>query len=172
MTTPLPGQTNGPNVAPPSSSKVDGSPMPHEDNNKTGVPSPDECIVHLKLLAAFARLNQTISFSDGLFGIHANQLDGLHKPVYTDRDAALAIFREKRWEIYVTRAVDRFETWLQSCVPSDGWGSNPGGAVTVADVEHGAYYPYTAEWRGQIPWSADTMPPLGAFVFFRPFTRW
>lgn len=76
------------------------------------IPTPAECIAHLKLLHAFAKLRQDVGNHEGLFGIHIE--DGNSSTTNTPDDASLAErLREKRWTIFVTKAVARFEKWWE-----------------------------------------------------------
>jgi uncharacterized membrane protein YgcG len=76
----------------------------------SGVPTEVECIAHLKFLESLYRLRQKIASSDGLFGVTNEFIVGAD---ISDSDKAelLAKIGEKRWAIFVTRAVDRFSTW-------------------------------------------------------------
>lgn len=92
-----------------------------------------ECVSHLKLLAAIGRLRHDISTSDGLFGIQdseAGEFSG------DKRNLATARIREKRWAVYVSKAVDRFMAWWEKGVPA-------------------------GEETAEISWTPDTLPPLG-----------
>lgn len=104
------------------------------------LPTASECITHLKLLRAFANLRHEVGNMEGLYGIHINQEkakdtgetvspiydaqshqpDGVHAQhgsggQYSEDEQAVAAlaerYREKRWTIFVTKAVDRFEKW-------------------------------------------------------------
>ncbi|TID21286.1 hypothetical protein E2P81_ATG04572 [Venturia nashicola] len=85
--------------------------------------SADQCTAHLKLLEAFNQLREDIGQTQGLFGIKDPKFDS---PETTDpyhhaqSPQALAKLRiaEKRWSVYVARAVDRFERWYNACVPA------------------------------------------------------
>lgn len=102
-------------------------------NNHQEPITVEECVSHLKLLAAIGRLRHDISTSDGLFKIHdieAHEFSG------DKRNLATARIREKRWAVYVSRAVDRFTAWWDSCVPA-------------------------SEEAAGISWTPDTLPPLG-----------
>ena len=100
----------------------DGLPTPVSQpfplSSTTLTQSKDQCTAHLKTLECFYRLRQTIGSSDGLFGIdnkavHDSGLeDGPHVP------ELLAKLAEKRWLIYVTRAVDRFDAWYRAITPN------------------------------------------------------
>lgn len=128
--------------------ELDFKPSPLE------LPTPAECITHLKLLHAFAKLRYDVGNHDGLFGIHAEKTDEKvdtnwniddasrghdqqngndHKQKETDEEIdtlaadhvgkANALLsdriREKRWTVFVTKAVDRFEKWWSSIPNSE-----------------------------------------------------
>lgn len=84
---------------------------------KDGFPTSEECTAHLKLIECFYRLRQKIGSSDGLFGINdkivteSGIIQGNRTP------ELLAKLAEKRWAIYVTKAVDRFEAWWSAVLP-------------------------------------------------------
>ncbi|KAF1958454.1 hypothetical protein CC80DRAFT_30895 [Byssothecium circinans] len=114
---------------------LDFSPNPLE------LPSQSECIAHLKLLHAFAKLRHEVGNQSGLFGIRLPGEEGMKNdmdmpedlpPEYSLSDTgtghnqnvrstpcneALAMndladrVREKSWTVFVTKAVDRFEKW-------------------------------------------------------------
>ncbi|KAJ4174255.1 hypothetical protein NW754_004670 [Fusarium falciforme] len=107
-------------------------------------PSDITCLAHLKLIHAIAKLKESIGYTDGLFGIwdsraHYNRFkvkegasefgavtsnylfdqlshQGPGFNIISDngRSLALSKIREKRWAIYVARAVDRYEAWWSS----------------------------------------------------------
>jgi predicted RNA-binding Zn-ribbon protein involved in translation (DUF1610 family) len=75
------------------------------------IPTPTECIAHLKLLHAFAKLRHEVGNHDGLFDIKMETNTHLSRTGSTD-DAAIAEgIRDKRWSVYITKAVARFEKW-------------------------------------------------------------
>lgn len=84
-------------------------------------PTPELCLAHLKLLHVFDRLKRDIQGHDGLFGIYDARLahseslkdiDSKHENVRTKlRQKELTDLREKRWTLYVARAVHRYEQW-------------------------------------------------------------
>lgn len=114
------------------------------------IPTPAECIAHLKLIHALAKLRHDVGNYEGLYGISMEKMDimtsngqdggpvlssGLaqqpggihdengataaiaaHAPINTTNvDAALAEqVRDKRWSIFVHKAVDRFEKWWET----------------------------------------------------------
>jgi hypothetical protein len=128
--------------------------------------TPDQCIAHLKILSAIADLRDSISRTDQLFSIDDRQIGAFEDTARMTK--AHALLREKRWEIYVARAVDRFTTWFMTCVNFDALGSNQG-LVTLADIEKGAAYHRLPEWNYRITWSQDLLPPLGSE--FSPLLR-
>ncbi|KAL8698090.1 MAG: hypothetical protein Q9201_006762 [Fulgogasparrea decipioides] len=75
-------------------------------------PTPDQCLDHLKLLEAFHQLREDVATTDGLYGIHDSFVDAIiPTEEETERAQLLLKLREKRWAIYVTKAVWRYETW-------------------------------------------------------------
>ena len=84
----------------------------------TDTPQVDRCVAHLKVLECFYRLRQTVGSKDGLFGIDNSIALGKGLPSSDQTPQVLAKLSEKRWAIYVSRAVDRFERWYESLLPS------------------------------------------------------
>jgi hypothetical protein len=86
--------------------------------NTNGFPNEKECIAHLKMLECFYRLRQKIGSSDGLFGINDSLVNDAGLPYdKIQTPQCLAKLAEKRWAIYVSRAVQRFEAWINSLLP-------------------------------------------------------
>lgn len=104
----------------------------------------DECITHLKFLSATAKLRNFVRETDKLFGIHDSEAQNFSDP-HKQAQAAVRI-QEKRWAVYVTRAVDRFTTWWQTCLPS-------------SNDNRISMWNHSSEAR--IAWTAHMMPPLG-----------
>ncbi|KAK4987486.1 hypothetical protein LTR50_004618 [Elasticomyces elasticus] len=77
----------------------------------TNFPKLEECIAHLKLLECFYALRQRIGSTDGLFGISDSLVTNLNKGEPPKDAAIMAKLAEKRWAVYLTRAVDRFKVW-------------------------------------------------------------
>ncbi|KAF2465710.1 uncharacterized protein BDR25DRAFT_294736 [Lindgomyces ingoldianus] len=93
------------------------------------IPTPAECIAHLKLLHAFAKLRHEVGNQDGLFGIEFRKVSGVLEGMHEANPSKAAArghtlsekeiaevdlaerIREKRWTVFVTAAVDRFEKW-------------------------------------------------------------
>ncbi len=140
------------------SSSLLGSPPPSYDQISVGLnaglrnlvldsgsslPTVDLCIAHLKLLTAFHQLREDVATYDGLFGIEDKSVNSADPET---RNTLIAKCREKRWAIYVVRAVDRFERWWDTSVPSN---QQP---LRQGDV---ALPPTTGKLRFNCP------PPLG-----------
>lgn len=108
-------------------------------------PTPDECIVHLKLLEAFFHLRQDIETSEGLFGITSpvqTEKKGSDEKAETEKEGLdpetelkLKQVREKRWAVYVSRAVDRYEEWFAEHVPKLTAGKPTGPLTTKSLLE-------------------------------------
>ncbi|CUS11570.1 unnamed protein product [Tuber aestivum] len=76
-----------------------------EKDPSSYLPTTDQCIIHLKLLACFHKLRLQISARDNLFGYP--------DVAVTDEETKKEQARvgEKRWQVYVVRAVERFTRW-------------------------------------------------------------
>jgi hypothetical protein len=152
-------------------------PKPEELNFQPSpleIPTPAECIAHLKLLHAFAKLRHDIGNHDGLFGISmektetseqhsskhpltngSQQPGGVHEQdaaraaveahapeTATNYDAALAErIRDKRWSVFVTKAVARFEKWWELMSGMSTW-YRP---IRIDDFETNDLGPYTGK---------------------------
>lgn len=95
---------------------------------------------HLKLLAAIGRLQYNISTSVRLSGIN----NEAHKFSGKKRNLTIARIREKRWAVYVSKAVDRSMVWWERCVPA-------------------------SEEMAEISWTPDTLPPIGESYYLCPY---
>jgi hypothetical protein len=102
----------------------------------------DSCLAHLKLMFAIQQMKEEVGCKDGLWGLwdstagyhdslSKNPLDkttgsaGAESPQVStagsdlkdkDNDARLSLLskiREKRWALFVARAVDRYEAWWE-----------------------------------------------------------
>jgi len=85
-----------------------------------GKPTVAQCIAHLKVLECFYRLRQKTGSTDGLFGIYNDTVLDSGVEMNDKTPELLAKLAEKRWAIYVARAVDRFEAWSIAAAPSTG----------------------------------------------------
>ena len=116
-------------------------------------PTPDVCIAHLKLLEAFHQLREDVAFEDARFGIKDAFADvGQFDPKCVQ---LLAKIREKRWQIYVTKASKRFERWWATCVEPNDEKNRLLGQSKLSGQS-----PAVGEG---LAWSKDYLPPLGKY---------
>ena len=120
-------------------------------------PTADNCLAHLKLLHAFHALREDIGYTDGIFGLWDSRVEA-YKLEGVERDQALAKTREKRWAVYLARAVERFEEWWATVLcPREGGRRIEGKEMVVENV---AFTQFTSSGRVQT-WTADMLPPIG-----------
>ncbi|RDH39457.1 hypothetical protein BDQ94DRAFT_165168 [Aspergillus welwitschiae] len=115
--------------------------------------TPKQCVTHLKLLSAFAELRDVISNNDGLFGLYDQ---GEHRENVA-RDNYQDLVREKRWAVYVSRAVKRYTDWWFRCLPSQ----KP--LPTMADIRKDAYAKVVKP-KKIVQWHEDVLPPLDVLM--------
>lgn len=119
-------------------------------NEPLETPSPETCLAHLKLLYAFRALREEVGYADALWGIRDPEKDG---EVTKEEMSRL---REKRWAVYLARAVDRYEAW---------WKSLEGRDLTMADMGERGSEAYVAFPDGRagsgMPWDEKMLIPLG-----------
>ena len=125
------------------------------------------CLAHLKFLHTLHALKEDVGYTDGLWGLWDSRAGAEADAVFdeikktgmmpdskeVDKEMlALSKIREKRWAIYVARAVDRYETW---------WKSLRGDMLQEEEMSFLAgerYMDFTS--RGdQMVWTS--LPPLG-----------
>ena len=122
-------------------------------------PSRDQCIAHLKLLECFYRLRRTIGSTDGAFGICNASPRKIDDAVDLQDPELLTVLAEKRWAIYVGRAVDRFQRWRDNIAPSRN-------AVTVDECESGGAlegHMRQIVHLKTIRFDDHNIPPVGAY---------
>lgn len=141
-------------------------------------PQVDTCLAHLKLLHAIQSMKEDVGYTDGLWNIWDSRADaegdidvddaqesealpsGKKNNKRTpddDRKIRLSKIREKRWALFVARAVDRYEAW---------WATFPQAMLRENDmvdgsgsVYHEFVYPKTC-----MKWTAATIPPLDVLM--------
>lgn len=134
-------------------------------NNLTFSPNPGKldpvnCIAHLKFLEALYQLRESVANEDGLFGIATPPEDKSEKSEKKNADAQIRV-REKRWAVYVARAVDRFETWWKTCIPQTVAGA-PVPQLTKTTYLHYLQPDIVALMGKPIrQLNRDQLPPLG-----------
>ena len=119
----------------------------------SALPTPDLCLAHLKLLEAFYQLREHVASEDGRFGIN----DAFAHVGESDRERAqlLAKIREKRWQVYVTKASNRFKQWWTTCVEPNDEKNGLLGQSKLAEQS-----PENGEG---LLWSKHSLPPLGKY---------
>lgn len=122
-------------------------------------PTPDVCIAHLKLLEAFHQLREDIPLVDGRFGIKDAFAD-VGESV-EERTELLTKIREKRWQVYVSKAAERFERWWTTCVEPHHGDTGMLGQSKLPNQS-----PDIGE---QLVWNKDLLPPLGIVIQKHPF---
>lgn len=118
-------------------------------------PTADHCLAHLKLLNVFHALKEDIGYTDGLFGLWDARCEHLQNK---ERDEALARTREKRWALYIARAVERFEDWwLKVLWEREGNTRLEGKQMTASVLKFAEFTK-----RGQVQkWKVTALPPVG-----------
>jgi len=120
-------------------------------------PIVEHCVTHLKLLQAFYNLHESVATSDQLFGI----CDSFAHPAPgAQREDDLRRIREKRWEIYVARAAQRFEKWWSKIVPCSV-GGEPMGRLEVRQIARKEQFEQLPRRARALVFMKNTMPPLG-----------
>lgn len=119
----------------------------------SSTPTVDQCIVHLKLLEAFHQLREDVALQDGLFGVRDSFVSGDER----QRGELLSQTREKRWAVYVAKAVKRFESWWEKAIEpnAERLQQTEVLSITTQNIQLGI-----AAFVGR-----DQMPPLGGLVF-------
>lgn len=133
--------------------------------------SEDTCLAHLKLLHAIQAMKEDIGYTDGLWNIWNSRgkwalddlrIDGdwpmirmLEKTnSATVTKAGHARIREKRWALFVARAVDRYEAWWQSLVETDMLTEKD--MMTPDDLKYRKF-----PNANKLKWKEKMLPPLG-----------
>lgn len=124
-------------------------------DSSPAMPTADFCLVHLKLLCAVHTLKEDIGYTDGLFGLWDAKCEVLEGK---QREEALAKTREKRWALYIARAVERFEDWWIEILCPREHGKRLEGKEMVSTNK--AFTLFT-EYGSAKKWTPAMLPPLG-----------
>ncbi|KAK4129812.1 hypothetical protein N657DRAFT_640483 [Parathielavia appendiculata] len=147
-------------------------------------PSVDTCLAHLKLLFAIQWMKEDVGFADGLWGLwdaQAGPMDPVHRrrpeKVKKEKDEpepsaeeklreenlkTLSLIREKRWALFIARAVHRYETWWKSLM--DVFPQRP---LSEADMEIPGFVMYEGfptDRKAVFRWREDMLPPLDVLM--------
>lgn len=147
-------------------------------------PDVDTCLAHLKLLFALQSLKEDVGYTDGLWNIWDSRADpagldfganeipaslseglehlGLDGQKRTPEDyekIKLSKTREKRWALYVARAVDRYEAW---------WSTFPSVMLQEDDMKFGSGAPYHGfvKEKRYTKWFESMLPPLDVLMVY------
>lgn len=148
---------------------------------KPRFPDADTCLAHLKLLFAVQVMKEEVGYTDGLWNIWDTRADDQATVSdLTDLDVAsssasgpagdegsnkklavLSKLREKRWAVFLARAVDRYEAWWTSM-------QRPNAGLTEADMHTPGsekYDGFVSAGDDLLTWDASNLPPLGESLF-------
>jgi hypothetical protein len=129
----------------------------------SALPTTDECLAHLKLLSVFHTLKEDVGYTDGLFGLWDGRCEKVDEK---DREKTLASMHEKRWALYVARAVDRFQDWWTKALCY-----NRSRLQWKEMLTDSARFARFTEVQYRINWKKEMLPPLGecsTYVSFYP----
>lgn len=133
--------------------------------------SEDACLAHLKLLHAIQSMKEEVGYTDGLWNLWNDRgkwaLDDLRADAdwstirmlekasaKTVTKAGHSRIREKRWALFVARAVDRYETWWKFL------GENI--MLTEEDMADPDSYKFKKfPTSRRLIWEERILPPLG-----------
>lgn len=116
----------------------------------SGVVTTEHCKAHLMFLATLAELRHSITMIDGLFGI-----DEPNERIRTAEEENFRLrVEEKVWQVYVSRAVDRFKQWWSSM-------SRRGNPPTVMSLKRFELNPLTLGDSLPVFKGLGDLPPLG-----------
>ncbi|KAL0939785.1 alpha-ketoglutarate-dependent sulfonate dioxygenase [Colletotrichum truncatum] len=134
------------------------------------IPTEDACLAHLRLLKAFERLKTEMGYREGLWDLFDCRAKAAPSPASNNGKAAAAAgpgfnedvlvkIREKRWAVYVARAVDRYVAWWKSFVP-DMLQEND---MIDPDQDRKDRYEGFVKGDGMV-WNGDMLPPLDVLM--------
>ncbi|KAF4847989.1 hypothetical protein CGCSCA4_v005236 [Colletotrichum siamense] len=129
-------------------------------------PDVDSCLAHLKLLFAIQTLKEEVGYTDGLWEIWDTRAGpkpdseeaGSSKKSEDYVKDVLAKLREKRWAVFLARAVDRYETW---------WLTLAGERLKEEDMKvKSEKYLEFPDGGNDFPWTLDILPPLDVLMIW------
>ncbi|EPS41607.1 hypothetical protein H072_4491 [Dactylellina haptotyla CBS 200.50] len=122
-------------------------------------PTLDHCIGHLKLLHAFSAMRDQIENTSGIFFA---TVPGVGEPLTDDLK-----LKDKRWSIFVSRAVYRFDKWFNTIPAQRGgvkWHRLALGYTFNNDME-------VATLSGKyMPFDSTNLPPLDVLMVWHAYT--
>jgi len=161
---PTDGNDIRPPYEPPTQAQIGDISVTFESLNlseyPSALPTTDECLAHLKLLSAFNVLKEDVGYTDGLFGLWDAMCEKVDEK---DRVKVLASIHEKRWALYVARAVDRFQDWWTKVLCL-----NKNRLEWKAMLTDSAQFSRFTEVKSCMTWRTDMLPPLGMSIDGNP----
>ncbi|KAK5634944.1 hypothetical protein RRF57_010656 [Xylaria bambusicola] len=172
------GQPDG-YVAPPSYDAAHGTGISTEDIEQLNVAfsslnvplvaksvTEDTCLAHLKLLFAFQNLKEAVGYTDGLWQLYDSRVLPKTEEPNASQDINslddetkknLSLLREKRWALYVARAVDRYEAW---------WSNFQKNYLTEDDMAEDTdkYTRFASNPPSGNGWKSFMLPPLDVLM--------
>ena len=139
-------------------------------------PTADSCLAHLKLLFAMHSMKEDVGYTDGLWGLwdaaagpmpDADSLKkkGVDEKMRDGQLKTLSQIREKRWAVFVARAVDRYETWWRT-LPGAG---APLSESDLCDPSSSSHVGFPVGTHDKpLQWTEELLPPLGTYVQCSP----
>ena len=148
-------------------------------------PSLETCLAHLRLMFAFQWMKEDIGFTDGLWGLWDNgagpvdpilkgrpvkekggqdiaeQEPSVEERIRDENLEKLSRVREKRWAVFVARAVDRYETWWKFLTKE--MASRHLKEVDMNVPGSPQYDGFPTEVETVLQWTENMLPPLGKF---------
>ncbi|KAI9369131.1 hypothetical protein BJX61DRAFT_545876 [Aspergillus egyptiacus] len=112
-----------------------------------------ECIAHLKFLGALSDLRDTITSIQNLFNIP----DPTPQEFGSHINEAWALVKEKRWAVYTAKAVERYATWWNNCVPSSR-------LPPTTSLFYSSAYDSILTPNTPLVWTRDELPPLDVLM--------
>jgi len=118
------------------------------------------------MLECFYRLRQRIGSTEGLFGIHDTVVLAASASLNDDdRSLLLARLAEKRWAIYVARAVDRFHAWVLQVAPNQRMMS----VQLLAEEGHKGMLCEPTSFHPPLDLHKDNMPPADVSMVWHAY---
>jgi hypothetical protein len=131
-------------------------------------PTSDACLAHLKLLFALQSMKEDVGYTDGLWGLwdsragpvsNYNPDRSIEERLQDKQLQVLSQIREKRWALFVARAVERYEAW---------WGTFPSRPLSEGDMLapfSDAYIDFVKDGNPPwIEWTEEMLPPLDVLM--------
>uniref|UniRef100_A0A060T7E2 ARAD1C21032p n=1 Tax=Blastobotrys adeninivorans TaxID=409370 RepID=A0A060T7E2_BLAAD len=121
--------------------------------------SPDQVVVHLKLLETLYQLRQAVEQHDGLYGVYDDDKISYH---YSRKDVVDP--KQLRWAVYVQMAADRFQTWWTKTVMQQ---YSVGSDFTWQQLEEVGSDWYKYQEPKQL--TRDQLPPLDVLMIWHAY---